>query len=262
MPVRLEAKPRDMVWGVLQTEGVYAGLRIGEIWFDAGPLLIKFITTADKLSVQVHPDDAYAGKHEAHRGGRGKTEIWHVMDATHGARVAIGFAAGAGAVSRESVERAARNGMLERDLDWLDVHAGQTIFVPAGTVHAMGAGLTICEIQQTCDITYRLYDYNRLDRGKPRELHLDRALEVMAERGLAPGAGLVNLPFRGRYFGVESFAAPPGEPREIPAGHWIVLNGAGTIGGQRYAPREVWRISSPTSFHATEETKSLLVNPC
>jgi mannose-6-phosphate isomerase class I len=137
------------------------------------------------------------------------------------------------------------------------VHAGQTIFVPAGTVHAMGAGLTICEIQQTCDITYRMYDYNRLDRGKPRELHLDRALDVMAERGLAEGAGLVDLPFRGRYFAVENMAVSPVRP-----GYWIVLNGAGTIGGQPYASREVWRISSPAEWRATEETRALLVNPC
>jgi hypothetical protein len=176
-PVLLEATPRDMVWGVMQTEGRYEGMRIGEIWFDAGPLLIKFITTADKLSVQVHPDDAYASRHEAHRGGRGKTEIWYVVAAAPGARIAIGFSGG---ISRDHVRRAAQEGTLEQELCWLDAHAGETIFVPAGTVHAMGAGLTICEIQQQCDITYRLYDYGRLDRGKPREL---------AGRGSRPGAG-------------------------------------------------------------------------
>ncbi len=257
-PVRLEDTPRDMVWGVMQTEGRYAGLRIGEIWFDAGPLLIKFITTADKLSVQVHPGDDYAAQHEAQRGGRGKTEIWHVMGAAHGARVAIGFA-GAG-ISREDVRRATREGTLEQQLSWLDARAGQTIFVPAGTVHAMGAGLTICEIQQHCDITYRLYDYGRLDRGRPRELHLDRALDVMAEGGRAAGAGIVALPFRGQYFQVQQLTGEPGSAKEVAAGHWVVLDGEGTIGGQHYEPRQVWRISTPAEWRSACATETLLVN--
>jgi mannose-6-phosphate isomerase len=256
-PVLLEDTPRDMVWGILQTQGRYAGLRIGEVWFDAGPLLIKFITTADKLSVQVHPGDAYAAQHEAHRGGRGKTEIWHVMDAAPGARLAIGFT-GTG-ISRDAARQAALEGTLEQALSWLEVRAGQTIFVPAGTVHAMGAGLTICEIQQHCDITYRLYDYGRLDRGRPRELHLDRALDVMADRGLAAGAGIVELPFRGEYFRVERLSSESGS-REVPSGHWVVLDGEGTIGGRRYEPRQVWRISTPAEWRSACATEALLVN--
>ena len=259
LPVLLKDTPRDMVWGILQTEGRYAGMRIGEVWFDAGPLLIKFITTADKLSVQVHPGDDYASRHEAHRGGRGKTEIWHVMAAAPGARLAIGFT-GTG-VSREQVHRAALEGTLEQELCWLDAHAGQTIFVPAGTVHAMGAGLTICEIQQHCDITYRMYDYGRLDRGRPRELHLERALDVMAaDRGLAPGAGMVELPFHGEYFQVEPLTAESGSTREVAAGHWVVLDGQGTIGGQPYEPRQVWRISEPSEWRSACATQTLLVN--
>jgi mannose-6-phosphate isomerase len=255
-PVLLKDTPRDMVWGVMQTEGRYAGMRIGEVWFDAGPLLIKFITTADKLSVQVHPDDAYASQHEAHRGGRGKTEIWYVMAAAPGARTAIGFTE---EISRDHVERAALEGTLEQELCWLDAHAGETVFVPAGTVHAMGAGLTICEIQQHCDITYRMYDYGRLDRGQPRELHLDRALDVMAaDRGLAPGAGVVELPFQGEYFQMARLCGD--EPGEVPAGHWVILDGEGTIGGQPYEPRQVWRISSPTEWRPARKTQTLLVN--
>jgi mannose-6-phosphate isomerase len=257
LPVLLKDTPRDMVWGVMQTSGRYAGLRIGEVWFDAGPLLIKFITTADKLSVQVHPDDDYAAQHEAARGGRGKTEIWYVMDAAPGARVAIGFT---GKEEKEQVRRAALDGTLEQKLCWLDARAGQTVFVPAGTVHAIGAGLTICEIQQTCDITYRLYDYGRLDHGQPRELHLDRALDVMAgDRGLAPGAGMVELPFRGKYFQLTPLSAAAGV-QEVAAGHWVVLDGEGTIGGQRYEPRQVWRISTPAEWRAACATQTLLVN--
>jgi mannose-6-phosphate isomerase class I len=124
----------------------------------------------------------------------------------------------------------------------------------------MGAGLTICEIQQHCDITYRMYDYGRLDRGQPRELHLDRALEVMAaDRGLAPGAGLVELPFRGEYFQLERLSSDA-ENREVPPGHWVVLDGEGTIGGQRYEPRQVWRLSAPAEWRAACATQTLLVN--
>jgi mannose-6-phosphate isomerase len=267
LPVRLEDKPRDMVWGVMQTQGRYAGLRIGEVWFDAGPLLIKFITTADKLSVQVHPDDAYAAQHEANRGGRGKTEMWYVMDAAPGARVAVGFAGNGAAqvstgLSREQVRSAALEGRLEQDLAWLEPRAGEAVFVPAGTVHAMGAGLTICEIQQSCDITYRMYDYGRLDHGKPRELHLERALDVMAaDGGRAPGAGVVTLPFRGRYFQVEHLASDEAAlPPDVAPGHWVVLDGQGTIGGQPYEPRQVWRISSPAQWRPARTTQTLLVN--
>jgi mannose-6-phosphate isomerase len=261
-PVLLRDTPRDMVWGIMQTEGRYAGMRIGEVWFDAGPLLIKFITTADKLSVQVHPDDEYASQHEVHRGGRGKTEIWHVMAAAAGARIAIGFTGEQ--ISREQVQSAALEGRLEQELCWLDAQAGQTIFVPAGTVHAMGAGLTICEIQQHCDITYRMYDYGRLDRGQPRELHLDRALDVMAaDRGLAPGAGMVELPFRGEYFQIAALSVSEvsvNEVSEVPAGHWVILDGEGTIGGQPYEPRQVWKISSPAEWRPARATQTLLVN--
>src|SRR5258708_681180 len=90
--VRLEGVPREMVWGVLRTEGPHAGMRIGEIWFDALPLLLKFISTGERLSVQVHPSDDYATAHEQARGGRGKTEIWRVIAAEAGATIALGFA--------------------------------------------------------------------------------------------------------------------------------------------------------------------------
>ena len=237
-----------MPWGVKATEGRYAGMRIGEIWFAVEPLLLKFLATAEKLSVQVHPDDDYAALHEAARGGRGKTEIWYVIAAKPGASVALGFQQ---PMTREEVRGAALDGSLEAKLHWIEATAGQTIFVPAGTVHALGAGLEICEIQQNCDITYRLFDY-----GRGRELHLERGLDVISgSLGMAPGAGIVALPFRGTYFQVEM----PPRSGMLGPGDLVVLDGEGKLGGQDYSSREVWRLPEPVEFRPARETQSLWV---
>jgi mannose-6-phosphate isomerase len=131
------------------------------------PLLLKVLFTSERLSVQVHPDDMYAAQHH---GCRGKTEAWYVLAAEPGADVAVGFRE---PLAPSRLEGVARSGEIEQLLDWRDVHEGQTIFTPAGTIHAIGAGVTICEIQQNSDITYRLYDY-----GRPRELHLEHGARV------------------------------------------------------------------------------------
>ena len=144
------------------------------------PLLVKFLFTSGKLSVQVHPSDAYAKQKEE---SAGKTEMWHVLKAEPGARLAIGFQEAAiRSLERNalSLRDAVESGAIEGMLHWMDARAGDTFFVPAGTVHAIGAGLVLCEIQQNSDITYRLYDYNRpgVD-GHPRPLHLEKALDVL-----------------------------------------------------------------------------------
>ena len=131
------------------------------------PLLVKLLFTTERLSVQVHPDDQYA---QLHHGTLGKTEAWYVMQAEPPAELAVGFRE---AISPEKLAEAAQSGEIERLLDWRTVKAGDTIYTPAGTVHAIGAGLTICEIQENSDITYRLYDY-----GRPRELHLEHGVSV------------------------------------------------------------------------------------
>ena len=131
------------------------------------PLLVKFLFTTSRLSVQVHPDDAYARQHY---GTLGKTEAWYVLDAQPPGEVAAGFRE---EITTERLRSSALSGEIEQLLDWRKVEAGDFIFVPAGTVHAIGAGLTICEIQENSDITYRLYDY-----GRPRELHLDDGVQV------------------------------------------------------------------------------------
>lgn len=139
------------------------------------PLLLKLIDAGDLLSVQVHPDDAAAirlGEPDV-----GKTEMWYVMEAAPGAELIYGMKPG---TDRATFEGAVEAGRSEECLQTYPAERGTHIFVPAGTVHAIGSGLLIAEIQQNSDITYRIYDYNRLDpAGKPRQLHIDKALEVI-----------------------------------------------------------------------------------
>ncbi len=139
------------------------------------PLLAKFIDAQDKLSVQVHPADEYAHHHEG--GKLGKTEAWYILHATPGAALIHGLCRTA---SRDDVRQAIANVALESLLHAEPVQAGDVVFVPAGTVHAIGAGIILYELQEYSDVTYRLYDYGRLTtEGKPRELHVDKALDVM-----------------------------------------------------------------------------------
>lgn len=153
-----------------------AGKRIGEIWFEPDPglpeLLVKYLFTSEKLSVQVHPSDA-----QAPEGAHGKEECWLVLDAEPGASLAIGFRE---TIDAQSMRGAALDGSIEDLLEWHPVAAGDFFYLSAGTVHAIGPGLSLIEIQQTSDITYRLFDY-----GRPRELHLDEAIAV-AEGGPHP----------------------------------------------------------------------------
>lgn len=148
------------------------GRRIGELWFDAPngepmPLLVKYIFTSDRLSIQVHPSDA-----EARERGlpAGKSECWYILDAERGATLGLGTKR---PLDGAALRNAALDGSIEELMDWKPVAAGDFFYVPAGTVHAIGAGITLVEIQQNSDVTYRLYDY-----GRPRELHLDDGVEV------------------------------------------------------------------------------------
>lgn len=163
------------------------GRRIGEIWFEPPPelpqLLVKYLFTSENLSVQVHPADA-----QAPAGSRGKEECWLVLTAEPDARLAIGFQE---PVSPAQMRRAALDGSIEHLLAWHPVQAGDFIYLPAGTVHAIGAGLSLIEVQQNSDITYRLYDY-----GRPRELHLDQAVAVARGGPHEPGLRR-HLPARG-----------------------------------------------------------------
>lgn len=168
---RQVAKP----WGRAQLPAPFVNPgtdRIGEIWFEseAGPplaLMIKYLFTSEKLSIQVHPSDA-----EAHTRGLagGKEECWLVLDAEPGATLGIGMMRD---LSAEELASAALDGSVEALMDWKPVQRGDFFYIPAGTVHAIGAGVSLIEIQQNADITYRLYDY-----GRPRELHLEDGVAV------------------------------------------------------------------------------------
>ncbi len=180
-------------------DGPFAGQVLGQAWREmprewkgsrlageAGfPLLAKFLFPDLALSIQVHPDDEYAARHEAGSGGHGKTEMWYAVAAEAGAEVLVGFNPG---VDEKTVRRSIVDDSIETCLRRLTVAAEDTIYVPAGTVHAIGPGQIFCEIQEYSDLTYRLFDYNRTDaQGNRRELHIEKALEVI--RFDQPGAG-------------------------------------------------------------------------
>lgn len=154
----------------------YAGKKINEIAeyngaFDGFPWLIKLIDAAAPLSVQVHPDDEYA-----HKKGEpyGKTEMWYIIEAEKGAKLVYGLKDG---IDRDALAAAVKNGKTDDALKYVEVKAGETYFIPAGMVHAIGGGILIAEIQQNSDTTYRLYDYDRVGAdGKKRPLHVEDAL--------------------------------------------------------------------------------------
>jgi len=216
-PIALQPKFVERVWGATSLEPFFPApnRRIGEVWLSSNdiatsydgltlgeltlrpevlgsavppapggrfPILVKFLFTTEKLSVQVHPDDAYG---LAHEGQPGKTEMWYVLGAEAGAVIAQGF-------ERETNEAELRaalaDGSVESLLEWWPGVAGQTYFTPAHTVHAIGGGLAICEIQQNSDVTYRLWDY-----GRPRELHVEPSIAVL-DWGRSAGPTLFSEP--------------------------------------------------------------------
>ena len=141
------------------------------------PLLAKFLDAGDKLSVQVHPNDDYAREREADTGYLGKTEAWYIIAAEPGASIVWDARKD---VTKEAIRAAIEEGTLENLLNVVPVAAGDVVYNPAGTLHALGAGILLFEIQQSSDLTYRLYDYKRKDAtGQERELHIDKGLEVL-----------------------------------------------------------------------------------
>ena len=171
LPIRQVEKPwgRDTLPAPFPTPD---GRRIGEIWFEPPhelpDLLVKYLFTSDKLSVQVHPSDAQAIA--AGLGRQGKEECWLVIAAEPGATLGIGFHQ---PLDADTMRAAALDGSIEQLMQWYSVRPGDFFYIPAGTVHAIGAGVSLIEVQQNSDITYRLYDY-----GRPRALHLDQGIAV------------------------------------------------------------------------------------
>jgi len=193
MPTRTVEK----VWGRHTLPAPFIapeGVRVGEIWFEPQPelpeLLVKYLFTSEKLSVQCHPNDGQA--EAAGLGRNGKEECWLVVAAEEGATLGVGFREEIGA---EAMRTAALDGSIEDLLVWHEVQAGDYFVIPAGTVHAIGPGCSIIEVQQNSDITYRLYDY-----GRPRGLHLDDGIAVAngaphpeSLRGSIPASGHASL---------------------------------------------------------------------
>lgn len=171
--MKLERRYVEKPWGRTELPPIFdppPGERIGEVWFagDAElPLLAKYIFTSERLSIQVHPNDAQARE----RGlAQGKSECWYILDAEPGATLGLGLKR---KVARDELRTAALDGSIEQLMDWRPVASGDFVFVPSGTVHAIGAGISLLEFQQNSDVTYRLYDY-----GRPRELHLGDGIAV------------------------------------------------------------------------------------
>jgi len=251
--------------------GPYAGKTLGETWMEMNaewrgerlaavtdfPLLVKFIFPTDKLSIQVHPDDAYASTHEKAAGGRGKTEMWHVVSAHAGAQVLAGLKPG---VDKEKFREGLAKHSLENLFEAVPVHSGDTLFVPAGTPHTIGPGMVICEVQEYSDLTYRVYDYDRVDaHGKPRELHIEKALEV-TNFGQSTGGKItaLSLPIVGgtreilvacRYFAAERWQCSTKTEITVDASRFeliVILEGAGTLswqdGAGRYHRGECWLV--------------------
>ena len=274
-------------------DGPFAGKTLGEAWPQmppewagtrayttaAFPLLVKFIFPEEKLSVQVHPDDAYAAMHEQAAGGRGKTEMWYAVRARPGAEVLIGLKP---EVTRESFVRAIADGTAEDCLVRVPVCPGDAIFVPAGTAHTIGPGLVLCEIQEQSDLTYRVYDYNRRDaNGRSRALHIEKALEVMRFGDQIGGKfDPVRITRKAR----RKLILPPALISKLRAGNFpdtarmgssaeyfdllIFLEGAGEIrwqGGRAdFMPAQVWLIPAGLGAYqiAPVSRTSLATNVC
>lgn len=220
--MKLERKYVEKPWGRTSLPAMFAqpaaGERIGEVWYTGGgdlPLLAKYIFTSEALSIQVHPNDQQARE----RGlGSGKNECWYILDAEPDAVLGIGLKQ---EVSADALRAAALDGSIEQMIRWHPVRRGDFIFVPAGTIHAIGAGISLLEFQQNVDVTYRLYDY-----GRPRELHLDDAVAVSKAAPIDPA--LIQH-------------VQEGEQRALVAGQPFVLQ-AGTEDALSDRPRWVMPI--------------------
>ena len=264
--------------------GPFAGKPLGEAWLEMPPdwtgtdisarhdfpLLVKFLFTEDKLSVQVHPGDEHAAQHEIAAGGRGKTEMWYALRARPGAEVMVGLKP---ELTPDEFRRCIENGTAEDCLTHVPVQSGDAIFVPAGAAHTIGPGLLLCEIQQHSDITYRVYDYNRPDSsGKLRELHIEKALQVMR---FGPQKGGKIEPLRGpqhggltqtylaacAYFVTEKWEFSAALARKTDPARFellIFLEGHGELrwngAHAAYKPTEVWLLPAALGAYRLEPT--------
>ena len=261
---RLLAHTVEKPWGRTDIPAHIAsadGSRIGEVWFSpatekALPLLVKYIFTSEKLSVQVHPNDAQARE----RGlAGGKSECWYIIDAEPDARLGIGLTR---ELTPDELRAAAIDGSIEELMDWKPVTAGSFYYIPAGTVHAIGGGVTLVEVQQNNDVTYRLYDY-----GRPRELHLEEAMAVSVATPYAMADRIVPVTAEERLlagpdtpFILDMVQAGAGTEQRIEGEMmWFIpLAGAGRIDDQPWRQGECWLIEQGAVIAADAGMSALL----
>jgi mannose-6-phosphate isomerase len=241
-----------------------ASAPVGEIVFEsshgaADELLLKYLFTSEKLSIQVHPDDDAA---RARGLPRGKDEAWMVLAAEPDATLGLGLRE---PTTPAGLRDAALDGTIEALVDWRPVRAGDCIYSPAGTIHAIGAGVSLVEVQQNSDPTYRLYDY-----GRPRELHLDEALAVArldarptAQPPLALGEGRTRLA-AGPAFQMERLAGAGGGRLRAPAGKaiWVLpLCGTADLDGKPLPPGSAWFVPDAAEVRLGDGAELLLAYP-
>jgi mannose-6-phosphate isomerase len=271
--IRLTTKRVEKPWGRRDLWPAFepvaeGGDPVGEIWFEVpgaqdgaegGPeLLIKYLFTSDRLSVQVHPDDAAA---QAKGYPRGKDEAWVILDAEPHASIAIGTLR---PMTKDELRQASLDGSIENLLDWKAVKKDDSYYTSAGTVHAIGPGLTLVEIQQNVDLTYRLYDY-----GSGRELHLDEGVAASnpvpyvapyKPHEIAAGREILA---DGPKFVLERWRRPgnivlEGDGRPL----WLIpLSGGGTIDGEAFDAGGVWLVGSATALTLDDRIDMLVAYP-
>lgn len=253
------AKP----WG---RHALYPGFRdparddepIGEIWFPSPPgedpdLLVKYLFTSERLSVQVHPDDASA---IARGYPRGKDEAWFILAAEPGATIALGPKQ---RLSAEELRAAALDGSIVDLLQWRPVKAGDFIYSPAGTIHALGAGLTVIEIQQNLDLTYRLYDY-----GRARELHLDEGIACSTLKPFrdVKQVGQDGVLAQGIKFTVERLqGGTHAVELEARTGWLVPIGGSAYADEQRLQAGECWIMTGKTTLRLDQQATVLIAYP-
>ncbi|MBB5987249.1 class I mannose-6-phosphate isomerase [Sphingobium lignivorans] len=264
--VELTTKYVEKPWGRTTLPAIFpdgGGRRIGEVWFDGPegrhpPLLVKYIFTSEKLSVQVHPDDAQ-GRARGLAGG--KSECWLILDAEPDATLGMGTRM---KLDDETLRAASLDGRIEQLMDWKSVKPGDFFYIPAGTVHAIGAGVTLVEVQQNVDVTYRLYDY-----GRPRELHLEDGVAVSVAEPYARAP--VNIETMAQASLLERDEAPfrlaletlqPGA-RDIGGDGpcWFIpLSGSGTLDGKPWEGGQCWLVEGGARLDVAEATRALIAS--
>jgi mannose-6-phosphate isomerase len=267
--IRLSRRRVEKVWGrhdLLPALGdVPQGAPpVGEIWFEDprggdAALLVKYLFTSERLSIQVHPDEQ-AALARGEKGG--KDEAWLVLDAEPGATIGIGVRE---PLDKPALRDAACDGTLEHLIDWRPVQAGDHYYSPAGTIHALGAGLKLIEVQQNVDLTYRLFDY-----GRPRELHLDDAVAVADPAPyreptrsyvLAPGREILT---EGGKFVLERWTGDAsGRLRADPAEPlWLIpVSGEGRLGDAALEAGDVWLVEGETPLALGSDAALLVAYP-